>query len=496
MYGQVGQICDDRRIFTIGRLREEIRHVYVDTDPVDVLQAVAYYNGAGGLAQSCHGAQRRRCACRALIYDFLRCSHQIVQIAALTVQYHIVVTGQNALYRTQAVHALHRDLQRGQVNVHRVCENVRIIQTCKLHPEGIGDMCAVVADLIGRKQVARFLIEQHNACYLMTGQLNYIKLGAAKIVNIAVFQQIDVRIINSVRFFRRAVCAGFHAVFFDKFAQNLLATLVDINLCVQLRVLLAHKLMRHLHMVTMRMSNDQIDRLVGTDDLTRCLVQLCLIVYVKQTCIEHHCTLRALHQIHFVAVKVLQKLYARHILAVPVLRCAYLQRVVRIAGYVIVPACNTAGLSVLHRDRLDIVNLGDRTFLACGRLCDLDLSILIGFKLFALGRRYRRLVLAFRDFVVDVRAVLCGQRNGIRHIVVEYAQALGRFLSLGERICTRCRRCRRATGRTTSRATSTASGYQCGVVNLNYLAGDFAVSRFDLTSLAAKNNRIAKLCLT
>ena len=40
-------------------------------------------------------------------------------------------------------------------------------------------MCAVVADLIGRKQVAGFLIEQHNACYLMAGQLDYVELGAA-----------------------------------------------------------------------------------------------------------------------------------------------------------------------------------------------------------------------------------------------------------------------------------------------------------------------------
>ena len=168
---------------------------------------------------------------------------------------------------------------------------------------------------------------------------------------------------------------------------------------------------------------------------------------------------------------------------------------VRDAGNIVVPVRYTAGPAVLHRDCLNVIGLGDRAFRACGRLGDLDLTILIGIELFACCGRDSCLVCAFRDLIINVRAVLCTQRDEIGHVVIEYAQALGGLLSLGERICARCRRRRRAAARRTAGGAARAAGRQSRVMNLDHLAGDFAAGRLDFAGLAAENDRAAQLRL-
>ena len=255
-------------------------------------------------------------------------------------------------------------------------------------------------------------------------------------------------------------------------------------------------------MIGVRVADDQVDWLAFADDLSCGLVQVCRVVCVKVAGIQNHCAVGALHQIHLIAVVILNERYVRNLVAVPILGCAYLQLVVRNAGNIIIPVCNTAGPAVLHRDRLDVIGLGDRTFRACGRLGDLDLAVLVGFKLFACRSWNGCLVRTFRDLVVNVCAVLRGQRDEIGHVVVEYAQTLGGLLPLGERVRARCRRCRRAAargtaGRTTGRAARTraAAGHQSRVVDLDNLAGNLTLGRLHFTGLAAENDCAAQLCL-
>ena len=353
------------------------------------------------------------------------------------------MAGENAFYCAEAVYALQRDLQRGQIHVHRVREERRR-QVCELHPERIRDVCTVVADLIGREQIAGRGIKQHNACYLMARQLDYVELGAAHVVNVAVFQRFQLCSVGRVCCVLIREHAGGYAELLHVLAQHVDTALVDINLSAQILVFFAQELVRHLHMIGVRVADDKVDRLAFADDLSCGLVQIGRVVCVKVAGIQNHCALGTLHQIHLVAVVILNERYIRNIIAVPVLGCAYLQLVVRNAGNIIIPVCNTAGPAVLHRDRLDVIGLGDRTIRTCGRLGDLDLTILVGFKLFACRGRNGCLVRTFRDLVINVCAILCSQRDEISHVVVEYAQALGGLLTLGERVCTRCCRCRRA----------------------------------------------------
>ena len=190
MYGQIGQVCNLIFVAVAIAVGQVILQVDIDADPVDVLQAVADDHGLGVLEVAVNAVQRaqsRRHSICALVNNLLYSRLQVIQIACRTVQYNIVMTGENALYRAEAVNALQCDLKRGQVNVHRVCEERRR-QVCELHPERIRDVCAVVADLVGREQVAGRGIKQHNACYLMARQLDHVKLGAAHVVNVTVFR--------------------------------------------------------------------------------------------------------------------------------------------------------------------------------------------------------------------------------------------------------------------------------------------------------------------
>ena len=504
VYGQIGQVCNLIFVAVAIAVGQVILQVDIDADPVDILQTVTDYNSLGVFEVSIKAvkrAQRRRHSILALVNDLLHRCLQVIQIACCAVQHYVVMAGENAFYCAEAVYALQHDLQRGQIHVHRVREERRR-QVCELHPERIRDVCTVVADLVGREQVAGRGIKQHDACYLMARQLDHVKLGAAHVVNVTVFQGFQLCVVIFAccslirKHFRR------YAEPLDIIAQHINTSLVDINLSAQILVFFAQELVRHLHMIGVRVADDQVDWLAFADDLSCGLVQVCRVVCVKVAGIQNHCAVGALHQIHLIAVVIPNERYVRNLVAVPILGCAYLQLVVRNAGNIIIPVCNTAGPSVLHRDRLDVIGLGDRTFRACGRLGDLDLAVLVGFKLFACRGRNGCLVRTFRDLVINVCAILCSQRDEISHVVVEYAQALGGLLTLGERVCTRCCRCRRAAtggtaGRTAGRASRAraAAGHQRGVVDLNDLAGDLAVGRLHFACLAAENDRAAQLGL-
>ena len=497
VYGQVGQVCNLVLITVAVAVGQIILLVNVNADPVDVLQAVADYDSLGVFQISLIAVQRAQSRGRsvpAFVNDLLHRRLKIVQIACRAVQYNVVVTGEDALYRAEAVNALQRDLKRGQVNVHRVREERRG-QVCELHPERVRDVCAVVADLVGREQVAGRGIEQHDACHLVSRQLDYIKFRAAHVVNVTVFQRFQLCIIGCACSGLICEHAGGYAKLLDIITQHLNTALVDINLSAQILVFLAQELMRHLHVIRVRVADDKVDRLACADDLSCGLVQVCRVLCIKVAGIQNHCAVGAFYQIHLVAVVILNERYVRNVAAVPVLRYANLQFVVRDAGNIVVPVRYTAGPAVFHRDCLNVIGLGDRAFRACGRLGDLDLTILIGIELFACCGRDSCLVCAFRDLIINVRVVLCGQRDEIGHVVIEYAQALGGLLTLGERICARCRGRRRAAARRTAGGAARAAGRQSRVVNLDHLAGDFAAGRLDFAGLSAENDRAAQLRL-
>ena len=497
VYGQVGQVCNLVLITVAVAVGQIILLVNVNADPVDVLQAVADYDSLGVFQISLIAVQRAQSRGRsvpAFVNDLLHRRLKIVQIACRAIQYNVVVTGEDALYRAEAVNALQRDLKRGQVNVHRVREERRG-QVCELHPERVRDVCAVVADLVGREQVAGRGIEQHDACHLVSRQLDYIKFRAAHVVNVTVFQRFQLCIIGCACSGLICEHAGGYAKLLDIITQHLNTALVDINLSAQILVFLAQELMRHLHVIRVRVADDKVDRLACADDLSCGLVQVCRVLCIKVAGIQNHCAVGAFYQIHLVAVIILNERYVRNVAAVPVLRYANLQFVVRDAGNIVVPVRYTAGPAVFHRDCLNVIGLGDRAFRACGRLGDLDLTILIGIELFACCGRDSCLVCAFRDLIINVRVVLCGQRDEIGHVVIEYAQALGGLLTLGERICARCRGRRRAAARRTAGGAARAAGRQSRVVNLDHLAGDFAAGRLDFAGLSAENDRAAQLRL-
>ena len=297
MYGQVGKICNLVLIAVAVVVGQVILFVDVDADPVDVLQAIADYDSLGVFQISLKAVQRAQGRSRctpAFVNDLLHRRLKIVQIACRAVQYNVVVTGEDALYRAEAVNALQRDLKRGQVNVHRVREERRG-QVCELHPERVRDVCAVVADLVGREQIAGRGIEQHDACHLVSRQLDYIKFRAAHVVNVTVFQRCQLCIIGCACSGLICEHAGGYAKLLDIITQHLNTALVDINLSAQILVFLAQELMRHLHVIRMRVADDKVDRLACADDLSCGLVQVCRVLCIKVAGIQNHCAVGAFY---------------------------------------------------------------------------------------------------------------------------------------------------------------------------------------------------------
>ena len=496
--GQVGQLCDGGGVAAVAFLGQEVRQVEVDARPVDVGQAVAHKRGAG-VGQvvgrrlvAVQRAQGRGQRVLALVHDLLHSRLEIFKIGALAVQHNVVVAGQDV--GDPAVQLLERDLQGGQVNVHRVRRAF-----AELHPEGVGQVRAVVAHLVGGEQVAGGRVKQHDACDLVARHFNDFKFHVAQRVDVAVGQGGELVFIRRVRFFLGLEHACCNTLFLDVAAQGFNTALVDIDLCAQRLIFLAQELERHLHMVRVRVADDQVDRLAFADDLTRCRVQVGRCVRVKVARIEHHGALRTLDQIHLVAVIVLDQPDIFHLVAVPVERRADFQLAARLAGYRIVPAGNLARAAVAHGNRLDVVGLfAGLVFLFRGRavtcrLLDHDLLVLIGIELFAVGRRVGGCVLAFRDLIIDVCAFLSRQRDIVGHVVVKYAQALGGFLALGQRVCIRCVRggraagaAGRAAGRTAGRAAG-ALGLERRGRNLNRLPVDGAAQRGDRAGIAAQD---------
>ena len=156
-------------------------------------------------------------------------------------------------------------------------------------------MCAVVADLVGRKQVAGRGIEQHDACHLVSRQLDYIKFRAAHVVNVTVFQRCQLCIIGCACSGLICEHAGGYAKLLDIITQHLNTALVDINLSAQILVFLAQELMRHLHVIRMRVADDKVDRLACADDLSCGLVQVCRVLCIKVAGIQNHCAVGAFY---------------------------------------------------------------------------------------------------------------------------------------------------------------------------------------------------------
>lgn len=88
----------------------------------------------------------------------------------------------------------------------------------------------------------------------MSRQLDYIKFRAAHVVNVTVFQRFQLCIIGCACSGLICEHAGGYAKLLDIITQHLNTALVDINLSAQILVFLAQELMRHLHVVRVRVA--------------------------------------------------------------------------------------------------------------------------------------------------------------------------------------------------------------------------------------------------